>query len=155
MPQFASSLTAFIRRVQKGHNKDDGYPLLVHCSAGVGRTGTFILLDSMLERMKKEDTVNVYEFLFNMRAKRTMMVQSQVSYMSTASLPKTWYKDDMCPHIQAQYIFIHDALDELITCGETDIKAAGLRVKVNRLRKTIPGKGITGFAEQFQVDIKI
>ena len=59
----------------------------------------------------------------------------------------------MCT-LQAQYIFIHDALDELITCGETDISAAGLRVKVNRLRKTIPGKGITGFAEQFQVDIK-
>ena len=99
VPQFATSLIAFIRRVQKGHNKNDGYPLLVHCSAGVGRTGTFILLDSMLERMKKEDTVNVYEFLFNMRAKRTMMVQSQVSYMSTASIPKTWYRnDDMCTH---------------------------------------------------------
>ena len=54
--------------------------------------------------------------------------------------------------MQAQYIFIHDALDELITCGETDISAAGLRVKVNRLRKVVPGKGITGFAEQFQVD---
>ena len=54
--------------------------------------------------------------------------------------------------MQAQYIFIHDAL-ELITCGETDILAAGLRVKVNRLRKVVPGKGITGFAEQFQVEI--
>ena len=53
--------------------------------------------------------------------------------------------------MQPQYIFIHDALDELITCGETDISATGLRVKVNRLRKTIPGKVITGFAEQFQV----
>ena len=57
--------------------------------------------------------------------------------------------------MQPQYIFIHDALDELITCGETDILATGLTVKVNRLRKTIPGKGITGFAEQFQVDLKI
>ena len=152
VPKFATSLIAFIRRVQKGHNKDDGYPLLVHCSAGVGRTGTFILLDSMLERMKKEETVNVYEFLFNMRAKRTMMVQSQVSHMSIASIH---YRDDDVCTIQAQYIFIHDALDELITCGETDISAAGLRVKVNRLRKTIPGKGNTGFAEQFQVDIKL
>ena len=61
----------------------------------------------------------------------------------------------MCPHMQAQYIFIHDALDELITCGETDISAAGLRVKVNRLRKVVPGKGITGFAEQFQVEMII
>ena len=90
MPQFATSLIAFIRQVQKGHNKDDGYPLLVHCSAGVGRTGTFILLDSMLERMKKEDTVNVYEFLCNMRAKRALMVQSQVSDKSRASMSVTW-----------------------------------------------------------------
>ena len=55
--------------------------------------------------------------------------------------------------MQLQYIFIHDALDELITCGETDIPPTGLMVKVNRLRKIVPGKGITGFAEQFQVDI--
>ncbi len=52
--------------------------MLVHCSAGVGRTGTFILLDSMLERMKVEDSVNVYEFLRNMRAKRVFMVQTLV-----------------------------------------------------------------------------
>ena len=49
-------------------------------------------------------------------------------------------------------MFIHDALNELITCGETDIHAAGLRVKVNHLKKIIPGSGITGFARQFQVD---
>jgi len=79
VPRYPTSLIAFIRRVQRGHNKDDGYPLLVHCSAGVGRTGTFILLDSMLERMKVEDTVNVYEFLRNMRAKRVFMVQTLVS----------------------------------------------------------------------------
>ena len=78
VPKFATSLIAFIRRVRKIHNKD-GPPMLVHCSAGVGRTGTFILLDSMLERMKVEDTVNVYEFLRNMRAKRVFMVQTLVS----------------------------------------------------------------------------
>ena len=53
--------------------------MLVHCSAGVGRTGTFIVLDSMLERMEKEKTVNVYDFLTNMRRKRIQMVQTQVS----------------------------------------------------------------------------
>ncbi len=80
VPKFATSLISFIRRVQRGHNKDDGYPLLVHCSAGVGRTGTFILLDSMLERLKVEDSVNVYEFLRNMRAKRVLMVQTLVRH---------------------------------------------------------------------------
>ena len=37
VPKFATSLISFIRRVQKAHNKDDSVPLLVHCSAGVGR----------------------------------------------------------------------------------------------------------------------
>ena len=78
VPQFATSLIGFIRRVRSKYNKS-GPPMLVHCSAGVGRTGTFIVLDSMLERMEKERTVNVYEFLTNMRRKRIQMVQTQVS----------------------------------------------------------------------------
>ena len=56
--------------------------MLVHCSAGVGRTGTFILLDSMLERIEEEKTVNVYEFLTQMRRQRVHMVQTLVSKCS-------------------------------------------------------------------------
>ena len=52
---------------------------------------------------------------------------------------------------QPQYVFIHDALDELITCGETDIPASQLRTKVNKMRKVVPGRGVSGFNEQFQV----
>ena len=78
MPQFATALIGFIRRVRSKFIKS-GPPMLVHCSAGVGRTGTFIVLDSMLERMDKEKTVNVYDFLTNMRRKRIQMVQTQVS----------------------------------------------------------------------------
>ena len=48
-------------------------------------------------------------------------------------------------------MFIHDALNEFITCGDTEIKASSLRAKVNYLSKVIPGKGITGFNHQFQV----
>ncbi len=78
VPKFATSLISFIRRVQKGHNKDLGRALLVHCSAGVGRTGTFITLDAMLERIKGDKTVNVYEFVRNMRQRRVLMVQTLV-----------------------------------------------------------------------------
>ena len=53
-------------------------PMLVHCSAGVGRTGTFILLDTMLERMKVEDSVDVYAALCKMRQCRVKMVQTLV-----------------------------------------------------------------------------
>ena len=78
VPQFATSLITFIRRLRECH--DPHSPMLVHCSAGVGRTGAFILLDSMLERIKAEKTVNVYEFLTEMRQQRVLMVQTLVSY---------------------------------------------------------------------------
>ena len=90
VPKFATSLIAFIRRVRKSHKKD-GPPMLVHCSAGVGRTGAFILLDSMLERMKAEDTVNVYQFVRNMRAKRPFMVQTLVSSLQLSRNTKSIY----------------------------------------------------------------
>ena len=71
--------------MQKDHNKDKGVPLLVHCSAGVGRTGTFIMLDSLMDRLKVEDTVNIYEFLQEMRKKRMSMVQTLVSIITLAN----------------------------------------------------------------------
>ncbi len=68
----------FIRRVRKAHPYSKEATLLVHCSAGVGRTGTFITLDSMLERIKVEKTINIYEFVTNLRKQRVLMVQTGV-----------------------------------------------------------------------------
>ncbi len=76
VPKFATSLIEFIRRVRQSSVSEQ--PMLVHCGAGVGRTGTYITLDAMLERMKETDDINVYEFVRNMRAKRVLMVQTQV-----------------------------------------------------------------------------
>ena len=52
--------------------------IVVH-SAGVGRTGTYIALDIMLQQLPKANTINVYECVRNMRAKRLFMVQTLVS----------------------------------------------------------------------------
>ena len=58
-------------------------PLLVHCSAGVGRTGTFILLDHVMQQMKIEGTLSIYNILKGMRGQRMKMVQTQV-YVASA-----------------------------------------------------------------------
>ena len=48
-------------------------------------------------------------------------------------------------------MFIHDALNELLTCGETEIAAANMRIAIGRLSKPVNTKGMTGYSKQFQV----
>ena len=54
------------------------YMGVVLCSAGVGRTGTFIAVDAMMQRLKEKDDINIYNFVTQMRTKRTFMVQNMV-----------------------------------------------------------------------------
>ena len=49
------------------------------CSAGVGRTGTFITLDVMMKRLKERGDLNIFDFVTEMRTRRTQMVQAPVS----------------------------------------------------------------------------
>ena len=79
VPKESYFLLSFIKRVQRDNSKELGVTLLVHCSAGVGRTGTFITLDAMLEKICSEDSVNVYEFVKEMRQRRIYMVRTPVS----------------------------------------------------------------------------
>ena len=55
------------------------YNFVVLSSAGVGRTGTFIALDVMMERLKEGKEINIFEFVSGMRTRRTKMVQTFVS----------------------------------------------------------------------------
>uniref|UniRef100_A0A1A7X8Q7 protein-tyrosine-phosphatase n=1 Tax=Iconisemion striatum TaxID=60296 RepID=A0A1A7X8Q7_9TELE len=59
VPEYPTPFLAFLRRV-KTCNPPDAGPIIAHCSAGVGRTGCFIVIDAMLERIKHEKTVDIY-----------------------------------------------------------------------------------------------
>ncbi|XP_061319032.1 receptor-type tyrosine-protein phosphatase eta isoform X4 [Pezoporus flaviventris] len=54
-------------------------PTLVHCSAGVGRTGTFIAIDRLIQQIEMENTVDVYGVVYDLRMHRPLMVQTEES----------------------------------------------------------------------------
>ncbi|KAM5248405.1 receptor-type tyrosine-protein phosphatase eta [Ctenodactylus gundi] len=56
-------------------------PILVHCSAGVGRTGTFIAIDRLIYQIENENMVDVYGIVYDLRMHRPLMVQTEDQYV--------------------------------------------------------------------------
>ena len=59
---------AFRERVQP--EQERVRPIVVHCSAGVGRSGTFIALDRILQQIRKSDIVDIFGIVYSMRRER-------------------------------------------------------------------------------------
>ncbi|XP_058126292.1 receptor-type tyrosine-protein phosphatase H-like [Anopheles ziemanni] len=93
-PTSPSNLIDFIKIVRR-ERKNNAIPLVVHCSAGVGRTGTFIALDIILQRMEKEQQICVYSTVKELRRKRVHMVQTldQYAFLYRCCLDFTANKD--------------------------------------------------------------
>ncbi|KAG8594237.1 hypothetical protein GDO81_001129 [Engystomops pustulosus] len=126
VPEYPTPFLAFLRRV-KTCNPPDAGPIVVHCSAGVGRTGCFIVIDAMLERIKHEKTVDIYGHVTLMRSQRNYMVQTE-----------------------DQYSFIHDALFEAVACGNTEVPARNLYTYIQKLAQIETGEHVTGMELEFK-----
>nr|XP_022308872.1 uncharacterized protein LOC111114722 isoform X2 [Crassostrea virginica] len=75
------NLLDFHYHVMSSINKSQA-PTVVHCSAGVGRTGTFIALDALYREGNKTGLVNVSDFVKKMRQNRVSMVQTREQYIT-------------------------------------------------------------------------
>ncbi|KAB0403893.1 hypothetical protein E2I00_016985 [Balaenoptera physalus] len=79
VPETTQSLIQFVRTVRDYINRTPGAgPTAVHCSAGVGRTGTFIALDRILQQLDSKDSVDIYGAVHDLRLHRVHMVQTEV-----------------------------------------------------------------------------
>ncbi|KAH8277705.1 hypothetical protein KR018_003744, partial [Drosophila ironensis] len=79
VPEDPLHLINFVKKV-KAERRPSYSPIVVHCSAGVGRTGTFIGLDLIMQRLKSESKINIFETVKKLRFQRMKMVQTQQQY---------------------------------------------------------------------------
>ncbi|XP_035826839.1 receptor-type tyrosine-protein phosphatase alpha [Aplysia californica] len=99
VPRFGHSLLLFRQKIRAYDSLDNG-TVVIHCSAGVGRTGTYISVDTQLERAKSEGIIDVHNFVQHMRTQRVNMVQTL-----------------------EQYVFVYDCLLEALICGDTTVSS--------------------------------
>ncbi|VDM91779.1 unnamed protein product [Onchocerca ochengi] len=126
VPDHPTPFLMFLKRV-KTLNRPDAGPIISHCSAGIGRTGAFIVIDCMLERLRYENTVDIYGCVTALRSQRSYMVQT----------------DD-------QYIFIHDAVLDAVQSGSTEVPASKLYTHVQALMQIQPIDQVSAMELEFR-----
>uniref|UniRef100_A0A452VNL2 Receptor-type tyrosine-protein phosphatase C n=1 Tax=Ursus maritimus TaxID=29073 RepID=A0A452VNL2_URSMA len=126
VPEDPHLLLKLRRRVNAFSNFFSG-PIVVHCSAGVGRTGTYIGIDAMLEGLEAENKVDVYGYVVKLRRQRCLMVQ-----------------------VEAQYILIHQALVEYNQFGETEVSLSELHPYLFNMKKRDPPSEPSPLEAEFQ-----
>jgi len=69
--------------MEMDHGNEEIPPILLHCSAGIGRTGTLIACHTAWQILNEpsNDSVNIWEIVKNLRRDRTGMVQSAEQYV--------------------------------------------------------------------------
>ncbi|KAM7234747.1 hypothetical protein CapIbe_013567 [Capra ibex] len=126
VPEDPHLLLKLRRRVNAFSNFFSG-PIVVHCSAGVGRTGTYIGIDAMLEGLEAENKVDVYGYVVKLRRQRCLMVQ-----------------------VEAQYVLIHQALVEYNQFGETEVSLSELHPYLSNMKKRDPPSEPSPLEAEFQ-----
>ncbi|XP_053378401.1 tyrosine-protein phosphatase 99A-like isoform X2 [Mercenaria mercenaria] len=117
VPEFTLPVLKFIQK-SSGENPPGAGPIVIHCSAGVGRTGTYILIEAMIKQIKDKGTVNIPASLLHIRQQRNFLVQTE-----------------------EQYMLIHDAIAEyILTQGDTEIKEHDISKYLTQVTHQVNGE---------------
>ncbi|XP_060584800.1 tyrosine-protein phosphatase 69D-like [Ruditapes philippinarum] len=153
-PDDVTSLIEFRQKVNSTKTKLDG-PIIVHCSAGIGRTGTYIALDSITNEGEAEGAVDIYAFVRNMREQRVNMIQTveQYQYLHNAivhtltfdskavdaSMFNEYMKTHTEDHLGNMFEKLQASIEKRCDTEREAVERNKTLVKMNRNCSDIPG----------------
>ncbi|TPP61852.1 Tyrosine-protein phosphatase non-receptor type 4 [Fasciola gigantica] len=76
VPGNTDDLITFVDRVREARGSCSRVPIVVHCSAGIGRTGVLITIETALNLMERDQPVRPIELVQLMRAQRALLIQT-------------------------------------------------------------------------------
>ncbi|KAK3607668.1 hypothetical protein CHS0354_010656 [Potamilus streckersoni] len=116
VPRYCSSIVHFRHKIHATEIEGNfSGPLVVHCSAGVGRTGSFIAIDFLVDQAKAQGNVNVTSCMESLRNQRVLMIQTL-----------------------DQFIFVHEVLVEALTCTTSTVSARDFQEEYRKLMTREP-----------------
>ncbi|CAM4667114.1 unnamed protein product [Lepidochelys kempii] len=127
VPSNPARLLQLVEMVNERLSEAPAGPVLVHCSAGIGRTGTFIALDVLLKMARAEGSVDVFRCVQRLREQRVSMVQTK-----------------------EQYTFLYEVLLEGLLCGNTGVLVESVPSHVSLLRQPDAQTQSNGFSREFK-----
>ncbi|ESO04681.1 hypothetical protein HELRODRAFT_191688 [Helobdella robusta] len=136
VPEKLAQVVTFRNKI-RSHDVTHGGVIVVHCSAGIGRSGAFIAMDRLLDEMEDgEEVVGVGERMVDVM-KTTTMLRMQRCNME-------------------QYIFLYQAVLEAYKFGNTIIQGSKIRQTVDAILKQ---NGVNGrsclLEEQYELLQKV
>ncbi|KAF3990120.1 hypothetical protein FT663_01492 [Candidozyma haemuli var. vulneris] len=96
VPESMDPILALSLEIRKVTEKDPQIAPIVHCSAGVGRTGTYIAIDYLLNGptfFASDIEDPVYDVVTRLRSQRMMMVQTVYQFMFLYGVAKRLYEE--------------------------------------------------------------
>jgi tyrosine-protein phosphatase non-receptor type 4 len=84
VPEDCSDFLKLVNRVKKHRAMDPKDPIVVHCSAGIGRTGVLILMETAICIMEAGEPIYPIKILQDMRKQRAMLIQTSSQFKFVA-----------------------------------------------------------------------
>lgn len=84
VPEDVKSSLDFIKDFNDVYDRlNNAKPVTIHCSAGIGRTGAIIVIDMVLDRIKKygqQCEIDIFKTVCKLRSQRSGMIQTEKQY---------------------------------------------------------------------------